>query len=297
MLVYLVLQSCGWGIKVSLTVWTWWSFLVKHDLKNSIVKHLFSLNNEKNNCICTGCFWIFVFFAFEINGLNNSGKRSTVTFHDFISPISSFTKLFCLASFRRSTKQRESLGTTSTTQTMWAVSTSSARNPPVCSTCWMRRASKNKTWPHSCLLAARRNVVCFDKNWSCPFISSSLFLYLYFFFSLFFSLYCHCSFPHATDETLLAKFKQQHQGNKYFVPTPVLEPAFVIRHFAGKVKYQIKVQQAWGTEKTWCCISRMLWMWLNCTWIWPEGAACNVPNIFDVIRISGRRTPTTCGRT
>nr|XP_046246548.1 unconventional myosin-IXb isoform X3 [Scatophagus argus] len=48
------------------------------------------------------------------------------------------------------------------------------------------------------------------------------------------------NFPHATDETLLAKFKQQHQGNKYFVPTPVMEPAFVIRHFAGKVKYQIK---------------------------------------------------------
>ncbi|CAB1445811.1 unnamed protein product [Pleuronectes platessa] len=48
------------------------------------------------------------------------------------------------------------------------------------------------------------------------------------------------NFPHATDETLLAKFKQQHQGNKYFVPTAVMEPAFVIRHFAGKVKYQIK---------------------------------------------------------
>ncbi|XP_035032170.2 unconventional myosin-IXb isoform X2 [Hippoglossus stenolepis] len=48
------------------------------------------------------------------------------------------------------------------------------------------------------------------------------------------------NFPHATDETLLAKFKQQHQGNKYFVATAVMEPAFVIRHFAGKVKYQIK---------------------------------------------------------
>ncbi|XP_029002610.1 unconventional myosin-IXb isoform X2 [Betta splendens] len=48
------------------------------------------------------------------------------------------------------------------------------------------------------------------------------------------------NFPHATDETLLAKFKQQHQGNKYFVPTPVMEPAFVIQHFAGRVKYQIK---------------------------------------------------------
>ncbi|XP_011613163.2 unconventional myosin-IXb isoform X2 [Takifugu rubripes] len=48
------------------------------------------------------------------------------------------------------------------------------------------------------------------------------------------------NFPHATDETLLAKIKQQHQGNKYFVPTPVMEPAFVIQHFAGRVKYQVK---------------------------------------------------------
>ncbi|XP_051978155.1 unconventional myosin-IXb isoform X3 [Xyrauchen texanus] len=47
------------------------------------------------------------------------------------------------------------------------------------------------------------------------------------------------NFPHATDKTLLAKFKQQHQQNSYFVVTPVMEPAFVIRHFAGKVKYQI----------------------------------------------------------
>ncbi|XP_048844324.1 unconventional myosin-IXb-like isoform X2 [Brienomyrus brachyistius] len=48
------------------------------------------------------------------------------------------------------------------------------------------------------------------------------------------------NFPHATDKTLLAKFKQQHQGNSYFIPTPVLEPAFVVRHFAGNVKYQLK---------------------------------------------------------
>ncbi|KAI7790960.1 putative unconventional myosin-IXb [Triplophysa rosa] len=48
------------------------------------------------------------------------------------------------------------------------------------------------------------------------------------------------NFPHATDKTLLAKFKQQHQANQYFVATPVMEPAFVILHFAGKVKYQIK---------------------------------------------------------
>lgn len=48
------------------------------------------------------------------------------------------------------------------------------------------------------------------------------------------------SFPHATSQTLLAKFKQQHEDNRYFQGTPVLEPAFIIRHFAGKVKYQIK---------------------------------------------------------
>ncbi|XP_017262475.1 unconventional myosin-IXb isoform X2 [Kryptolebias marmoratus] len=57
---------------------------------------------------------------------------------------------------------------------------------------------------------------------------------------LFYLLDEESNFPHATDKTLLAKFKQQHQGNKYFVPTPVMEPAFVIQHFAGKVKYHIK---------------------------------------------------------
>ncbi|XP_014047409.1 unconventional myosin-IXb isoform X5 [Salmo salar] len=46
--------------------------------------------------------------------------------------------------------------------------------------------------------------------------------------------------PQATDDTLLDKFKQQHQDNPYFVPTTVMLPAFVIQHFAGKVKYQIK---------------------------------------------------------
>ncbi|MFT7798703.1 unconventional myosin-IXb-like isoform X3 [Arapaima gigas] len=57
---------------------------------------------------------------------------------------------------------------------------------------------------------------------------------------LFFLLDEESNFPHATDKTLLAKFKQQHHGNKYFVPTPVMEPAFVIQHFAGNVKYHIK---------------------------------------------------------
>ncbi|XP_015220976.2 unconventional myosin-IXb isoform X2 [Lepisosteus oculatus] len=57
---------------------------------------------------------------------------------------------------------------------------------------------------------------------------------------LFYLLDEESNFPRATDKTLLAKFKQQHQSNGFFVPTPVMEPAFVIRHFAGTVKYQIK---------------------------------------------------------
>ncbi|XP_077661566.1 unconventional myosin-IXb isoform X2 [Eretmochelys imbricata] len=57
---------------------------------------------------------------------------------------------------------------------------------------------------------------------------------------LFFLLDEESNFPHATSQTLLAKFKQQHEENKFFVGTPVKEPAFIIRHFAGKVKYQIK---------------------------------------------------------
>ncbi|XP_073513352.1 unconventional myosin-IXb isoform X3 [Phyllobates terribilis] len=57
---------------------------------------------------------------------------------------------------------------------------------------------------------------------------------------LFYLLDEESNFPHATSWTLLAKFKQQHEDNKYFVGTPVMEPAFIIRHFAGKVKYQIK---------------------------------------------------------
>uniref|UniRef100_A0A672KJW1 Unconventional myosin-IXb-like n=1 Tax=Sinocyclocheilus grahami TaxID=75366 RepID=A0A672KJW1_SINGR len=57
---------------------------------------------------------------------------------------------------------------------------------------------------------------------------------------LFYLLDEESNFPQATDSTLLEKFKQQHQDNPFFVQTPVREPAFVIRHFAGKVKYQIK---------------------------------------------------------
>ncbi|TRY98933.1 hypothetical protein DNTS_016988 [Danionella cerebrum] len=57
---------------------------------------------------------------------------------------------------------------------------------------------------------------------------------------LFYLLDEESNFPQATDITLLEKFKQLHQDNPFFVQTPVREPAFVILHFAGKVKYQIK---------------------------------------------------------
>ncbi|XP_060088740.1 unconventional myosin-IXb [Heteronotia binoei] len=57
---------------------------------------------------------------------------------------------------------------------------------------------------------------------------------------LFYLLDEESNFPHATSETLLAKFKQQHEDSRFFMGTPVLEPAFIIQHFAGKVKYQIK---------------------------------------------------------
>ncbi|XP_061457369.1 unconventional myosin-IXb isoform X8 [Rhineura floridana] len=57
---------------------------------------------------------------------------------------------------------------------------------------------------------------------------------------LFYLLDEESNFPHATSQTLLAKFKQQHEDSKFFIGTPVLEPAFIIQHFAGKVKYQIK---------------------------------------------------------
>uniref|UniRef100_A0AAZ3RFC7 Myosin IXb n=1 Tax=Oncorhynchus tshawytscha TaxID=74940 RepID=A0AAZ3RFC7_ONCTS len=44
----------------------------------------------------------------------------------------------------------------------------------------------------------------------------------------------------STDNTLLEKFKQLHHDNPYFVPTTVMEPAFIIQHFTGTIKYQIK---------------------------------------------------------
>lgn len=60
--------------------------------------------------------------------------------------------------------------------------------------------------------------------------------------SFFFCLLSHYfSFPQATNQTLLDKFKRQHEGNSYIEFPAVMEPAFIIRHYAGKVKYGVKV--------------------------------------------------------
>uniref|UniRef100_A0A8C5QW47 Myosin IXA n=1 Tax=Leptobrachium leishanense TaxID=445787 RepID=A0A8C5QW47_9ANUR len=49
-----------------------------------------------------------------------------------------------------------------------------------------------------------------------------------------------CNFPQATHQTLLEKFKRHHEGNAYIEFPAVMEPAFIIQHYAGKVKYGVK---------------------------------------------------------
>ncbi|KAM4746861.1 unconventional myosin-IXa isoform 2-T2 [Rhinophrynus dorsalis] len=48
------------------------------------------------------------------------------------------------------------------------------------------------------------------------------------------------NFPQATHQTLLEKFKCHHDGNPYIEFPAVMEPAFIIHHYAGKVKYGVK---------------------------------------------------------
>ncbi|KAM8861780.1 unconventional myosin-IXAa-like isoform 1-T1 [Synchiropus picturatus] len=49
-----------------------------------------------------------------------------------------------------------------------------------------------------------------------------------------------CNFPQASNQTLLDKLKRQHEGNSYIEFPAVMEPAFIIQHYAGKVKYRVK---------------------------------------------------------
>ncbi|RWS08459.1 Myosin-IXa-like protein [Dinothrombium tinctorium] len=49
-----------------------------------------------------------------------------------------------------------------------------------------------------------------------------------------------CNFPGATNETFLQKVVNQHKNSPLFEVPPCRQSAFVIKHYAGKVKYQIK---------------------------------------------------------
>jgi myosin-9 len=46
------------------------------------------------------------------------------------------------------------------------------------------------------------------------------------------------SFPGATNETLLQKFNTVHKDNPFYEAPQRREAAFVVRHYAGAVKYQ-----------------------------------------------------------
>ncbi|XP_066994097.2 unconventional myosin-IXa isoform X2 [Anabrus simplex] len=48
-----------------------------------------------------------------------------------------------------------------------------------------------------------------------------------------------CNFPGATNETLLQKFNSVHKDNNFYEIPQRREAAFVVRHYAGKVKYQV----------------------------------------------------------
>ncbi|XP_060901288.1 unconventional myosin-IXb-like isoform X2 [Labrus mixtus] len=56
------------------------------------------------------------------------------------------------------------------------------------------------------------------------------------------------SCPQATDETLMNKLKRQHHDSPFFSPASDTESSFVIQHFAGRVKYNIKDFREKNTE-------------------------------------------------
>ncbi|XP_038120961.1 unconventional myosin-IXb isoform X4 [Culex quinquefasciatus] len=48
-----------------------------------------------------------------------------------------------------------------------------------------------------------------------------------------------CNFPGATNETLLQKFNSVHKESQFYEKPQRKENAFIIKHYAGKVKYQV----------------------------------------------------------
>lgn len=54
-----------------------------------------------------------------------------------------------------------------------------------------------------------------------------------------FPLHFIFSFPGATNETLVQKFNSVHKDNEFYEIPQRRESAFIVRHYAGKVKYQV----------------------------------------------------------
>ena len=59
-------------------------------------------------------------------------------------------------------------------------------------------------------------------------------------------VFCVLSFPGASNSTLLSKFSHNHRDNPYFQVPQLKEEAFIITHYAGKVKYMIKVSSIYS---------------------------------------------------
>ena len=53
------------------------------------------------------------------------------------------------------------------------------------------------------------------------------------------NVYLYHSFPGATNETLLDKFHAQHSQDGYYEVPQMKEDTFLVKHYAGMVKYSI----------------------------------------------------------
>lgn len=69
---------------------------------------------------------------------------------------------------------------------------------------------------------------------------------MYYFRLIFVSylLYFLHSFPGGTNEALLQKFNSIHNNTKFYEKPQRKEGAFIIRHYAGKVKYQVSLNNS-----------------------------------------------------
>lgn len=75
---------------------------------------------------------------------------------------------------------------------------------------------------------------------SCKYVQFTLIYYChkFFFFTKFFFIF---SFPGGSNENLLHKFNNIHKDNPFYEKPQRKENAFIIKHYAGKVKYQVNI--------------------------------------------------------